>query len=162
VALVKDNFATSIPFDTSIVNFHTYDASLTPWTMPDELEKLVAHITASYNRSNGRNPLWRYFGLTTRGAFSPEESPLEAKMDLILSQLRDVTEGAQSITPPRPKPLRVGGTTEFDVLESKSLPELHAIANSMGVVGYQRMRKADLVKAIVAKSQGTEGRSPDE
>ncbi|HKE99470.1 MAG TPA: transcription termination factor Rho, partial [Actinomycetes bacterium] len=45
-------------------------------------------------------------------------------------------------------------TTERDVLESKVLPELQAIASSMGVQGYLRLRKADLIGAIIAKAQG--------
>jgi transcription termination factor Rho len=47
-------------------------------------------------------------------------------------------------------------TTERDVLESKVLPELQAIASSMGVQGYLRLRKADLIGAIIAKAQGVE------
>jgi transcription termination factor Rho len=47
-------------------------------------------------------------------------------------------------------------TTERDVLEQKVLPELQAIASSMGVQGYQRLRKADLIGAIIAKAQGVE------
>jgi len=47
-------------------------------------------------------------------------------------------------------------TTERDVLQGKVLPELQAIASSMGVQGYQRLRKADLIGAIVAKAQGVE------
>jgi transcriptional regulator with XRE-family HTH domain len=47
-------------------------------------------------------------------------------------------------------------TTERDILEGKVLPELQAIASSMGVQGYQRLRKADLIEAIIAKAQGVE------
>lgn len=47
-------------------------------------------------------------------------------------------------------------TTERDVLEAKVLPELQAIASSMGVQGYFRLRKADLIGAIIAKAQGKE------
>jgi transcription termination factor Rho len=47
-------------------------------------------------------------------------------------------------------------TTERDILEGKVLPELQAIASSMGVQGYQRLRKADLIGAIIAKAQGVE------
>jgi hypothetical protein len=47
-------------------------------------------------------------------------------------------------------------TTERDILEGKVLPELQAIASSMGVQGYQRHRTADLIGAIIAKAQGVE------
>src|SRR4030095_12926633 len=48
------------------------------------------------------------------------------------------------------------GTTGRGNLEGKVLPELQAIASSMGVQGYQRLRKADLIGAIIAKAQGVE------
>ncbi len=47
-------------------------------------------------------------------------------------------------------------TTERGILEAKVLPELQAIASSMGVQGYQRLRKADLIGAIIARAQGVE------
>jgi transcriptional regulator with XRE-family HTH domain len=47
-------------------------------------------------------------------------------------------------------------TTERDILEGKVLPELQAIALSMGVQGYQRLRKRDLIEAIIAKAHGVE------
>ena len=47
-------------------------------------------------------------------------------------------------------------TTERGILEGKVLPELQAIASSMGVQGFQRLRKADLIGAIIAKAQGVE------
>src|SRR6266536_274969 len=47
-------------------------------------------------------------------------------------------------------------TTERGILEAKVLPELQAIASSMGVQSYQRLRKADLIGAIIAKAQGVE------
>jgi transcription termination factor Rho len=47
-------------------------------------------------------------------------------------------------------------TTERGILEGKVLPELQAIASSMGVQGIQRLRKADLIGAIIAKAQGVE------
>jgi transcription termination factor Rho len=43
-------------------------------------------------------------------------------------------------------------TTERADLESKVLPELQQIAETLGVEGHQRLRKSDLIDAIVAKS----------
>jgi hypothetical protein len=161
VALVRDNFTVDIPFDTSIVNFHTYDASLAPWLLPTEVKKLSSHIKASAKRSGGRNPLWRYFGLTTRGAFTPEESPLEAKIDLVLQQLRDVAERTQAgyIEEPESAPSRPSEREEYDILWSKVVPELQAIASAMGV-DYRGLRKGDLIDAIIAKAQGVEYERP--
>jgi transcription termination factor Rho len=45
-------------------------------------------------------------------------------------------------------------TTTRSDLEGKRLPELHEMAQSMGVSGYQRLRKGDLIDAIMTKSDG--------
>src|SRR4051794_40594679 len=41
-------------------------------------------------------------------------------------------------------------------LEGSPLADLHAIADQLGVDGYRRLRKADLIDAIVAKQSGEE------
>ena len=43
-------------------------------------------------------------------------------------------------------------TTDRGVLEAKLLPELQQIAQTIGVEGAQKLRKAGLIDAIVAKS----------
>jgi hypothetical protein len=90
VSIVKDSKTPGIPFDTAIVNVHTYDPSLAPWSLSGEIDKLSSHLRVGAARSEGRNNLWRYFGLTTRAAFRPGESTLEQKVDLVLLQLREV------------------------------------------------------------------------
>jgi transcription termination factor Rho len=45
-------------------------------------------------------------------------------------------------------------TLEQSDLEAKVLPELQKIAESLGVTGHQRLRKGDLIKAILDKSTG--------
>jgi transcription termination factor Rho len=44
-----------------------------------------------------------------------------------------------------------------DALESSPLADLHLIANQLGVDGFRRLRKADLVDAIIAKQSGENG-----
>jgi len=48
-------------------------------------------------------------------------------------------------------------TTERTALEGKLLPELQQIAQTMGVEGTQKLRKAGLIEAIVAASSNGEG-----
>ena len=45
-------------------------------------------------------------------------------------------------------------TTDRSALEGKLIPELQQIAQSMGVEGAQKLRKAGLIDAIVARSGG--------
>jgi hypothetical protein len=87
IAIVKDNHTKRIPFDTGSINTHTYDASLTPWSLETEVSTLQEHIGQTAKKGDGRNPLWRYFGLT-RQASPPEiANPVESKLDLILNEL---------------------------------------------------------------------------
>jgi len=53
-------------------------------------------------------------------------------------------------------------TEDKSVLEQKVLPELQEIASSLGVEGYQRLKKADLIDAIIARANGDKGESKAE
>jgi hypothetical protein len=88
VCVLRDMQTDRIPFDMSIINVHTYEPSLAPWLLEDQVSQLALHLQASAQRSDNRNTLWRYFGLTTKAAFKEGESSLEEKVDLVLLQLR--------------------------------------------------------------------------
>ncbi|MFD2791987.1 hypothetical protein ACFS27_00355 [Promicromonospora vindobonensis] len=87
IALVRDEF-TVPPFDTSGINTHPYDSNLRGWELEQQQHSLAQHIQASYLSCGSQNPLWRRFGLTIK-ASEPDanESPLEAKVDLLMSQI---------------------------------------------------------------------------
>ena len=91
VALVGDQHTPKIPFDTSLINYHTYDGSLTPWTIESEIQKISDHLLKAVNTSNGRNTLWRYFGLTTRGQV-PAPATVEDKLNMILEAVLNRSE----------------------------------------------------------------------
>jgi transcription termination factor Rho len=50
-------------------------------------------------------------------------------------------------------------TTDRNALEGKLIPELQKIASSLGIEGAQRLRKAGLIDAIVARGDGANGAS---
>jgi hypothetical protein len=102
VCVVKDTRIEQIPFDTSIINVHTYEPSLAPWLLEDQVNLLASHLVTSERRSDGRNPLWKYFGLTTKGAFKEGESGLEEKVDLLLLQLQAMDSRARETLAFRP------------------------------------------------------------
>jgi hypothetical protein len=88
VALVKDKMTERIPFDLSAINTHTYDESLTPWTLTSEIDQLAEHVKAVDMDTESGNDLWRYFGLTKRAAPAEiTENPTEAKLDLLLAEV---------------------------------------------------------------------------
>jgi hypothetical protein len=94
VCMVKDRLTDRIPFDTASVNVHTYDPSLVSWLLEDELAKLANHCQAAISSSRGRNPLWRYFSLSTRASFTAEPltpaQRVEQQLDLVLQELRSI------------------------------------------------------------------------
>jgi hypothetical protein len=87
IALVRDEH-TSIPFDTSGINTYSYDSNLRGWEIEEQQTSLAQHIMDSHASCAGQNPLWRQFGLTIK-AQEPDtnESPLEAKVDLLTDRL---------------------------------------------------------------------------
>jgi len=84
--MVVDDITVNVPFDTSIVNYHTYKSSIDPWILSSEIEKLYSHILAT-KVDGERNPLWRYFGLSAKAQFSEKETGIEAKIDLMNMRL---------------------------------------------------------------------------
>jgi transcription termination factor Rho len=48
-------------------------------------------------------------------------------------------------------------TTDKSTLEQKVLPELQEIASSLGVEGHQRMKKGELIDAIIERGNGESG-----
>lgn len=87
--MVRDQFTKKIPFDTSIINCPTYDPHPT-WTRDDEVDKLSKLLNTSFDRSSGRNSLWKYFGL--RSVAKPPElgdpmHQLAEKMDMMMKML---------------------------------------------------------------------------
>src|SRR5262249_55396062 len=63
VCYVMDDLTRGIPFDTGIINHHTYSHTLAPWTLPTDIEQLADHVRASAKRGDGKNMLWQFFGL---------------------------------------------------------------------------------------------------
>lgn len=88
VCLVVDNKTSPIPFDTGIINFHTYSSSLFAWNVKDEINDLTEHIKISFNNNYDKvNSLWKYFGVAQTGVFKPEESTMADKMDLLMREV---------------------------------------------------------------------------
>lgn len=101
VVIVRDSLTSAIPFDTASINTHTYDVGLRAWLMESEIEKLAEHITVTAAKSDGQNPLWRFFGITQVAQPAQVDYPTGAKLDLILaevSELKRASERAPSVT----------------------------------------------------------------
>jgi len=90
VCVVKDDLTKHIPFDTGIINYHEYLSALEPWDLAKEINVLSEHIKTSYERSDGRNTLWKYFGLRAEAAAYEGEPGSDNRLDLINLQLGTV------------------------------------------------------------------------
>jgi hypothetical protein len=90
VCLVKDDKTAFVPFDTTVLNHHTYNCLLDPWVIEKEVPTLADHIAASAKTCAGSNPLWKYFGLTA-SARAPEAGTVDDKMALLTAQIERLT-----------------------------------------------------------------------
>jgi len=97
--MVVDDITSHVPFDTSIVNYHTYKSCLDPWVLAGEIDSLSSHIRAT-KEASVRNPLWRYFGLSATAHFSEKETGIDAKVDLITMRLDGLTKQLQERAQP--------------------------------------------------------------
>ncbi|QDU50865.1 hypothetical protein [Gimesia panareensis] len=75
-----------IPFDISSLNFHAYDSSLAAYDTKIEIPKLAEHIQKCAETSDGRNTLWKYYGISQTGRLNPEDASIPNKLDLILDE----------------------------------------------------------------------------
>jgi hypothetical protein len=87
VCIVRDELTPKIPFDTTIINHLVYDSSLAAWTLEKQIDDLATHIKKSFDRSEGKNKLWKYFGLSTRATLPHENNSVEGKLELLSLQV---------------------------------------------------------------------------
>ncbi|MCP4262595.1 MAG: hypothetical protein GY774_34595 [Planctomycetes bacterium] len=100
VALVVDNKTKPIPFDTNILNYHTYDSSLDSWILRDQMPLLTKHAQDAYKKSDSHNDLWKYFGVAQTGTFKPEEAEIGDKLDLIMQEISAIKMEQQEFEKP--------------------------------------------------------------
>jgi len=87
VCLIKDEVTPKIPFDTTIINNHTYLNALNPWTLENEIENLANHIEESLKRSNDTNSLWKYFSLSSTAHPIESEKGIDGRIDYLTMQI---------------------------------------------------------------------------
>jgi hypothetical protein len=92
VCLVKDDETLKIPFDTTLINHHTYKSSLSAWDLESEIEYLSTHIKASFERSEDKNSLWRHFGLSIPGRSAESTSDTDSKLTLLAQQIQALSQ----------------------------------------------------------------------
>jgi chaperonin cofactor prefoldin len=83
VCMVKDQKTERVPFDTTIINHHTYNSTLAPWMLDEEIQSLKAHIEASMNSHGKNNALWSYFSMSMKAQPPKETTGVEGKVDFL-------------------------------------------------------------------------------
>ncbi len=99
VCMVVNDLTKKIPFDTGIINYHTYNASLELWTIEEDIKGLSQHIQ-KVRDSDETKSLWSYFSLSSKAKFSGEDTGSDAKMDLLLMEVEGLK---QQLVKKRPK-----------------------------------------------------------
>lgn len=92
VALVVDDMTAEIPFDTSIIHYHTYRSALQNWTHEKDIDLLSNHIKESIKKSKGENSLWKYFGLKSSARPIEEKGGIEGKVDYLTVIVESLNE----------------------------------------------------------------------
>ncbi len=95
VSLVKDNLTGDVPFDTSMINYHTYNAKPT-WQLDEEIKKLKDHLLESIASSNGHNNMWEKLGISLAKPTQPD-NVTDAKIDLLTSRLDQLLQNKSTI-----------------------------------------------------------------
>src|SRR4051794_25579911 len=99
-------------------------------------------------------PLRRVQALEHRTAPSRHPATLHGRTGR--RPLRTTREVPTDRTHPRRTPM-ASSVLDRSGLEQSPLADLHLIANELGVDGFRRLRKSDLVDAILARQEGTAG-----
>lgn len=86
VVAVRDDITAKTPFDIDIVNRHQYSSTLYSWNTEEEIIKLTDHIKISFKKSEGRNAIWKFFGIQQTGSLKPEDANISAKVDLLIHE----------------------------------------------------------------------------
>jgi hypothetical protein len=133
VCLVADSATPEFPFDTAIINRHTYEAVLRIWNIEQQRSDLVGHMKDTVEKAKGRNSLWRHFGIETTGKLSPESYTESDKLDHLIEMLHNLTHARAKV------PMR-GFNLDLDALRVRGWAAQHNAQNpfDMGPRNFQR------------------------
>jgi hypothetical protein len=88
ICLISDDKLEKFPFDTAILNCLKYSSTLKSWEIQAHIDLLAEHIADAYEKAEGRNSMWKYFGVTTQiTEFKPEATNLEDKVDMLTREV---------------------------------------------------------------------------
>jgi hypothetical protein len=97
VCLVKDDITHSVPFDASIVNYHTYSWQLLPWNIDEQKCRLKEHLANTLSAEHPDNPLWHYFAISHAAHLTTTKSPEDARFEYFDRRMEQFEHAAKRI-----------------------------------------------------------------
>jgi len=86
VAMVKDDVTPKIPFDTGIINHHTYKCSLDQWDSKSEIESLKTHLEDCMENGSD-NALWGYFSMSQQAEVPNDAPDTDKQLSYLIKQV---------------------------------------------------------------------------
>lgn len=87
IALISDDQLGKIPFDMAILNCKAYRADLKSWELGEDIKLLAKHISDAYEKAEGGNSMWKYFGVAQAGEFNPGSVNITDKVDYLTQEV---------------------------------------------------------------------------
>jgi len=97
VALVIDEQTAKPPFDLHMINNCPYKSSLKIYETPEDLKNLIEHLKKTLEGDSKHNSLWKYFGITSKGTYRPEDATMENKVDFLVSKIESIDQRIDSL-----------------------------------------------------------------
>lgn len=72
LAIIKDEKTTKVPFDTGIINYHTYSSSVSVWEIDEQVNNIKDHIIKTRDELDGKNGMWEAFNASRHIAVQPK------------------------------------------------------------------------------------------
>lgn len=89
VYVVKDTLTKQIPFDSALINCHTYNWDLAAWNVAPQIEALTKHLTTQQSDSKS---LWQLFGLSARAHAAEPKDKEGAALDYLTLTVESLTK----------------------------------------------------------------------
>ncbi|MHA3772935.1 hypothetical protein ACXR0O_15480 [Verrucomicrobiota bacterium sgz303538] len=90
VCLVRNEYTLRIPFDTSISNHYRYDSAIRSWDMDAAIQTLAQHIKDTLQRSEGRNSMYRHFGVQAKAQVAEGNVGAEDTLNFLVRRIESI------------------------------------------------------------------------
>jgi uncharacterized protein YdcH (DUF465 family) len=148
VCLVKDDVTSHVPFDASIVSYHTYVSKLMAWNIDEQRTLLKHHIENTINKESTTNAMWSYFSLTHTAHLSTEKKVEDARFEHLARQIEQVAKRVEARqNEPQAKSVPALGSSP-----ASSLPDiLQSFCQNEGI------KEEELARRLGIRSEVLEG-----